>query len=567
MPPNADILLPDRLRYEQLTTKHPKYDAERIQSYEDLYEGGHKIARRADKYLTQLPGESEVHFRVRCKTVAYQAFMGSIIDQFASDLLTQPITITAAADANDPATPGDPPDKVYYPRFEKDADAAGHAFVEVVRKVLTSALLHRRGYLCIDAPEASPEAPPATNLAEEEARGTRDLYVYRLPFEQLTDFACDERGNFTWAILAKREIPRDTPLVMRGTIHETFTVWTMRGEFAHWDRYEVRFEPDKPPQPLDMIPRTGQGSTTFRGIPILTLTVPKGLWVGSKLADMAKEHWQRRSSLVAGQSRSLLAIAILKLGSEFGPPDGALPSEIQQNSGRHSRAIRDAQDKGWMVIGAGDDARYAEPSGSCYEVVAKDITTLKEAMHQVSHQMAASLPATPSALGRSGLSKQKDQDATSRVLTALGDLVRRFATRVYDAIAQARGEDVIWHASGLDHYENENREALLEEAVGLDQVPIPSVTYRKAAKTVMAERLLPGIDPQTLAQIKQEIEEGVEAEEEMRVLSQKAQKDAILNPKPPPPPGPPNAATPPEGKVAQPAKPATVPNGKSANAG
>src|SRR5262249_51401118 len=59
----------------------------------------------------------------------------------------------------------------------------------------------------------------------------------------------------------------------------------------------------------------------------------------------------------------------------------------------------------------------------------------------------------------------------------------------------------------------EPRAILLEEAVQLDQIPIPSATFKKELKTRTALALLPNVQPETADVIKREIEEGVDEDD------------------------------------------------------
>jgi hypothetical protein len=138
---------------------------------------------------------------------------------------------------------------------------------------------------------------------------------------------------------------------------------------------------------------------------------------------------------------------------------------------------------------------------------------LKDELFRVVHMMAASVSNIGASLGRSGDSKEEDRKSTAVVLGALGAHVRDFAKRIYTSISRARGESVVWVPFGLDKYDCEPRDLLLQEAVQLDQIPIPSRTFKKEIKTRTALALLPNLQPETADVIKREIEEGVEEDE------------------------------------------------------
>jgi hypothetical protein len=523
------------MSYGKLSQKHAEYDLALFTKLEDLYVGGFHIQKRARLYLPKLVNEHDKRHAERCAITSYQPFFGQIVEQFGSDVFGQQLSVKPAADAKDPKTPGVYPDEDFYTAFEKDVDLEGTSFVDLMHECLVQGLKKRYALVAIDAPADNSPEPPISK-ADEEARGTNRCYAYEVPVEQLIDWKMTPKGSeFVWAILNKVEQDRLSPEDTRDQIVETFTVWTMDGDRARWRRYVAVYDDKKAPEDQDIVPLKDEGLTSFDKIPLLRFEVPVGLWVGNKIGPQALEHYQRRSALLSAENRSMVAIPTLKKGSEAPAVGGPIPAEITQNPSRGNNPVGHMNNEGWVELGAEDSLEFAEPKGHCYELVDKQLDSLKEAMFAVNHQMAASIRPTGAALGRSGLSKQKDQDATERVLRALGHLVREFAVRVFIRVSQARGEkETHWTAHGLDDYGSIDREQLLEEAISVDQVAIPSVTFRKLHKRVVAEQLLKGkVDPSTMTTIVQEIEDGVNEEEDLRTLMKDAKVDAIKNPPPP----------------------------------
>ena len=555
------------LTYGTLKQTHPSYSERLFRELEDLYVGGYQIMRRAADYLPKLVNEERPRYDERCSCAAYMPYFGTIVDQFASDLFGQPLSVKAAADAENPQTPGDPPDKTFYPAFEKNCDTRSTAFVDLMKAVLTTALKQRVAIVCVDAPNTG--LIDAASLADEDNAGARNFYCYEVPPAQLIDWEEDDLGEFQWATLRTKERPRESPSLTRDRIVETFTVWTFGDSKASWARYQITYTEQKPPKDTDTVRLVDGGTSSFARIPLLRLRLPDGLWVGNKIGPLAREHFQRRSALVSAENRNLTSIAVAKLGSEITAPGDAMPSEVQQDPGRAEKLGRALSGKGYLVLGADDEVDFAEPKAHAYEIIDRQLDSLREAMYQVNHQMAASVKPTGSALGRSGLSKQKDQDSTDKVLRALGQFVRQFAVKVYETISKARGEDVVWSAHGLDSYENEDRLVLVQEAQAVSQIVsgIQSETFHVEYESDMARKLKPGLPPETQVQIREEIQESVKAKLDLVKTQQKVQKDQLLNP---PAPGSPGAPAAPGGFPPKPgmptggapAKPAGPPAGK-----
>jgi hypothetical protein len=551
---------PPSITYELLCQQNPEYDPQLCETVEDLYEGGFTILKKARKYLTNVANEHKSRYKERCAVASYRPYLGQIIDQLVSDVFSQPLSIKPAADAPDETTPGEQPDEPFYSELEKDFDGEGTPLLELMGAVLRTALLKRYGILAVDLPKPDPALPPAANRLEEESRGNRRCYGYEVPVEELIDWELEPGGKrFTWAILRQCEQKRQGPTGNRKQKVETFTIWQRGPKAAHWAKYRCAYTKDKPPKPTDDIQLLDSGDTSFAEIPLLRLELPRGLWAGNKLAPMALEHWQRRSLLIGSESRSLCAIAFVKKGPETMAPGGSTPAQVTSDPHRGDDPVRRQRDDGWVEIGSEDELGFAEPSGKCYEIVDKELDALRDDMFHVEHMMAASVRPNATALGRSGMSKQKDEDSTARVLRAIGTLVRLYAVRLYVLISTARSEDVHWAGHGLDGYESEDRQQVIEEALSISQIDIPSITFRKAHMRSVVEKILKGIDPSTLETIIAEIETGLNELEKQKKEEQQAKLEAIRNPAPPSPDGgppvPPRPGEPPPPAV----KPKTAP--------
>jgi hypothetical protein len=499
---------PKSLPYKLLTQTHPSYDAAFYEEITDLYVGGYRIARKAKTYLHQLVNEHAKWYDDRVKTAGYQPFVSQVIDQFVAELFGQPLNVQPAADASDPDSPGKMPDTVYYGQLSQDADGAGHPFVDILRSAMTTALMKGPLLVAIDAPALDPGAQRPANRAVEKDLGLDVCYVYDLPPEALIDWALDERGRFTWCIVHAKDRPRSSPVDNRNITVETFTIWSMTPDGkAAWDRYELPYTDDKPPEEETRVPHVAGDVTSFDRIPIIRRMMPDGFCIGARIGPMQREHYQRRSALISAENKSLVAIPVISLGSEIGAPGGELPSETQQDPGRGKNPVAQFSKAGFTVTGAGDKIYFAEPGGHCYELVDRQLEVLREAMLQVNHQMALAIRPTGKSIGRSGASKEKDGENTEKVLRALGHEVREFAVEIYDTIAQARGEDVVWAAHGLDTFESDDRKDMLEEAILIQQIlaNIPSATFRKEFVYQAAKKLMPGLGPETMSQIRTEL--------------------------------------------------------------
>lgn len=519
--------------YKLLCQCHDDYSAALIEEIDDLYVGGYRIRAKAAKYLDKSSNEHELTYGERCATSSFQGFFAQVVDQFVSEAFGQPLNVSRplepkedAADAplENPAY-APPPKDDFYAEFERDADLRGHPFVDVEQSILRTALKHKRAIVQVDAPAPAPGEEPMS-LIDEERAGLR-LYAYELPIESLINWKLDNRGRFEWAVIRTSERVQAGPLDPQGRCRVSFTVWTMEDGFARWERYALEYDERQPPHDDTPIPLEAEGATKFKRVPLVRLELPDGLWVGNKIGPMQREHWQRRSKLVIAENRSLLAVPVVQLAGPLGQ-GGAIPSELAQDAGRGDDPKKQFEKRGYMALDANDKYGFMEPEGKGFELTDKQLEKLRETMLQVNHQMALSVSPTPGTSQRSGLSKQKDNESTAKVLRALGHYVRLHAVMVYEVLSEALGDDANWVAHGLDTYEDDDRSLILEEAVGMGSVAIPSPTFKKEYSRLLARKLLgPNAEPHVLQQIDDEIKRGVGEEMEHQALEKEAEQASL----------------------------------------
>lgn len=533
---------PKLLVAKTLQRRHEEY-AKRINFWEtvtDFYEGGESVETKKAKYLPRMSDEQEGTHKDRLAAASYINYLGQVIDYFTSALFGQQLTVKQPADAENAATAGDAAgdgdgDADEYAALERDADLQGTPFAEVEKDLFRTAILKRRALLALDFPTAA-EAE-ILSRAEEEEFGTGRPYLYEVPVEELTNWKRLPRAaGFEWCLLYCCRTPELGPLDSTDIIqiHE-WKIWQLTADgFAEWGLYRFEERKGEPLKDETEISLSGEDVTTFRSIPLVELEMPHGLWIGNKILGPCREHFVRRSCLIAAEHKSLYAIPVAKLGDAL-RGDGSIQAEITENEQRGNDPVGQAKRKGYVVLGKEDSLEFAEPTGSAYTVVDTQLKELVDDIYRIVHQMAASVTNTTTAIGRSGASKSADMAATSVVLTEYGRRVRTHARRVFDIFSAARKEKILWNVHGLEKYELRDRTELLAEATQVDNIRIPSKTWKQEYKTQVALNLLPNAEPATQELIRQEIKDGVVAEEQLRVLAQDAEKEFIENPPPPPP--------------------------------
>lgn len=492
------------MQYQVLSQTHPDYRRDTWSELELLYRGGYDLDDVAkQRLLPQAVGEHPARYTERVSASQYVNYFAQVVDFFAAALFSKQLTVRPAEGEESRV------DMDVYDAFSEDATRKAESLNKILREVFTNALVYRRGLLALDFPAAGEVQDRAT----ESALGLGRPYAWCLHPTQLLDWSKADDGSFDWAIVHSAWCERESPEGMRDVMVEQFKVWQTTPQGAYWQLYESRRKKtEKKPKGPDEIPLVAEGRTSFKRVPIVDLVLPFGLWVGNKIGPLAKEHFQRRSKLSAAVSKSLFAIPYVKLGSEIPEMGGALPAERAQSPGRADDLRDQLERRGYTILGSQDEIGFEEPKGSAFSLEAESLDGLVNEMFRVGHQMAMSVANTSKALARSGLSKTEDRHATEIVLKAYGQLMREFAVRTYDTVAEARNEDVSWQPYGLDKFEVWDRTQIVEEGTRVRDIDIPAPTFQREYFGQVAERLLEQPTPEVMSEIRKEIEESLERE-------------------------------------------------------
>jgi hypothetical protein len=519
-----------------------------------LNEGGYEIQEKcnAEKFIPRAPNETEGRYAYRLQFAVYVNYLSSVIGYLVGSLFTATPQVQPASDADNPKTPGDLPDPKFYPEFSRDCDLAGNPFSQLLYEAVSDALLYGKALIGVDLPVAA----PVENRQQEEAAAGGRAWLTPIPASKMTDWIMGPGDRLEACVLHEVKPWRPTLADPPGKLVECFRLWQMAGGVAHWAEYqtEPRDVSDPDPDESQEVPQTVEPTpTTLLRIPIQILQLRKELWVGNKAGPLNEEHWRRRSELAGALDRTLQAVPYIKRGPEIGAVHDAMPSETQQDPNRGAHFQEMARRQGFVPIGSQDEIGFAEPPTGGYSLGMAEKKEVVEEIYRTVHAMAQSLSNTASTVQRSADSKREDRQATAVVLDAVAETVRPFAAQVYETVSEARGEDVLWVCHGLDAYDRDDRGALVEEAVAIQPVKIPSVTWEKAYTKQVAFSTAPGLSPTEKAQVAKEIDEGIDELDHVR--------EELAKHPPPPPPGPGEPGEeggpepPPPGQTAPPGQP------------
>jgi hypothetical protein len=483
--------------YKVFRVRHPEYDAGYWRRCFALYAGGKTLlgdrALMKDVFPPHLHEEDFV-YQERVKRAYYIPYPGEIIDSIVACLFGEQLTVTA-----------EPAPHPFYADFLADVSPPGGKTTtinELLKEQVTQALCKKRTWTMVDLPRGGP--PEAyDSVAEQERDGVLDAYACVVHPECVVDWECDETGELMWA-LVRHEIRKRAALVDgRDMITEEYTYWTR----TNWERYAITYKVDKPPQDGDEVPSVGTGPHTFGVVPLVPFELPDGLWAMGKIESMAAAHLNKRNALTWAEYKSLFPV----LAAFQQPPDALNPITDDPN-----RALNQKYGQGRVLqFGDKDDLRYISPDTAPYLAAMQDLDKLRDEMHRVLHSMALSVDNSAAALGRSADSKQMDSTATAVVLRAIGQLVREHVRRILVLVEKGRGDKpVTWAISGMEKFNDISTDALVQQALTVETVSIPSATFQQVWKYKVAKRLLG--DDATEAQMEevlQELEQNISNEQ------------------------------------------------------
>lgn len=474
--------------------RNAAYDAELWESLRLLHEGGFEIQENAKLFCPRVPEEPKKEYEWRLKTTAYVNHMARVVGHLVGGLFGVPLKVAAEGKTGSsaPATPDEP----FYKAFANDCDLQGTNFSQFMRARLIGALVQKRALIGVDMPRGVPDA---ANKLQEEQLGVGRAWLYSIPLESMLDWECDDKGRFVWCKLIKKIVDRSDPLGDHSSYKYQFKIWRMLDTgAAAFEVYETKsVTKDEDIKPDEIVSRvTERTPTTFSRIPIVEINLPAAIWAGNQLGPLCKEHYNGRSNLRGSMCRSLVEIPFVKLGSEIPSVNGALPADVQQNPGRGVDPVGQARAKGFLVLGAGDDFSFKGPSGNAWTIASSENFKVREEIYSALNTMSLALSNTGATVQRSGESKAEDRSATGVILDFLADSTREVSEMVYDVVSDGRGDNerggkIVWKATGVDSYDDDDRAALIGEATEFLTLDIPSKTARKVYLKSLVARMNP----------------------------------------------------------------------------
>ena len=483
-------------KVKTLRRRHAEYDDDAMLDARALYEGGKAWRERLDRWLPAYPAEDPEHHACRHQAALYENHFGPRVDSLGARLFVVPAEVE-----------GLPEDDGYWSRLWADCDRHRTSWAAFWRDRTVDALVSPQGraWAWVDRPKA---IEGATNPRDQKAAGALDCYLREVAPEVVVNWRYGDQGGLDWVVLETSEVEQASPIEPAVAVHR----WTVLDRVSV-TTYEWRQTPgdakDKPTDEDEAVPV--EGGTYEHGlqrVPLVELTLARGLRLGQRARDPVVAHARARSELSWALSRSaviMLAITERAEVAELRDEDGNV---VPGTGGTARDAIgagfgiyltRDADGK--------DEAGFIEPSGSSLQHLADDLDRRLREQYRLLHDIASTADPKAMQAAKSGASKAMDQIATEIVLSALAEDVKSAMLDAIGVIAGLRNVPMDGVSiTGLDGWQTEDHETwfgLSTQAVDLKAM---SPTARTEIGKEERRRLLPDLPDDVATKIDDELE-------------------------------------------------------------
>jgi len=408
-------------------------------------------------------------------------YIGQIVRSIAGSLFAAPYSVQAKQGGEDTTLDS------FYNEFKEDCDGNGTDLTSFFKDRFRSALVNGASFWMMKMPSAQDDQSTMTR-EDWIARGLDRATIHALDATDVHDWEIGDDGAFAWVKLYSCTSMKPDPSADAVVMHE----WRIFFR-DHVDVYRIDDKSLKRANHKTDVPLHSQYDHGFDSVPILSMRLPDGLWLLDAASDAQVEHFRLSSAQGWTLRRCAYPVAVFNIANDSDPP-----------------MIK----RGFAItIGHDDKFSFVEPSGVSLEAMSKAIESKKNEIYRIAQQIAMSADATASAVGRSGLSKMQDAEASNSCLRDYGFYARGAIEATFEFISNSRGDyGLVFSIEGLDSFSAGDLDSVAEcvakvEGLGLSS---ESPTFMIESHCRLAKLALPTDTRQDVhEQIRQEITESL----------------------------------------------------------
>ena len=328
----------------------------------------------------------------------------------------------------------------------------------------------------------------AVSKAQQRESGELNPYVILHPRSALWDWDSG-RDGFDFVKLHQFRLVRSgweaTPIP-----EHVFTIFYRENGAVLTSKYVVRKiqRDSKPPLPEPFISSVNERDISIEAnieaqpifnvggkfeFPVVTLTLPKALWMASQLFDSQKSYFTQTAALEYALYSNNFAMPVIT-----GVDD-------DDDDPLQDRKMGDGY---YLTLKTGQSITSFERNGASIQTAISYRAEVKRDIYDVLQQIAMSAADGASIIARSGESKSEDRRPEEILLERYGQSVKEFLVQVLKPAAIARGEIVDWAVTGYDEFLGFSIADLLTDMEGIAAANIPSPTFKKEIQKHFVKR-------------------------------------------------------------------------------
>lgn len=474
--------LPSQLTIEDLQRTHPDYDAQCIESHEDLYEGGERFKKRIDRYLDKRQVEMSAgqgayfnpksegdpyksgrdiveatdegggggnigaqQWELRKRISRYTPLAAGIVDYFTAGVFYSEAEIFS-----------DPKDE-YYSSLNENADGKGTPLNAVLRPGLRDSMVHCGPFLSITSPKTT-----ATNRADQRKNKELDCRLGIVPTASVNDWDITN-GEYDFIRTHRMDLARSQPF---GAIDKEVHTWTYVSATQIAEFTKSWLIKDGPPKDTETV--TGDVRTHALGaLPLIPMFMPKDLWLMKRLYEPILKFYNRDASITWFLNQ--LGYPFLHGTTESGTAPPKVISELSMSLGR-----------------TGDTMMYVSPPPGSFEPLMKDREDCRANFYETMQAMGAHALASQAQNARqSGDAKEMDKEPLGILLRMFSYSVRGALQRALSVIKAYREDSHAITIHGLDRFDVRSLQAKIDAAISTSEIPdFPFAARKEQLKEV-----------------------------------------------------------------------------------
>ena len=453
---------------------------------EAVLEGGDQVTDSVKRQLLPNPdGRPEAVIKDRIELATYVNKISPILNRFNSELFSRPGVFTGSKDpwwVNNFLALG---------ALLNDDDDARASFANFSQRSMHQALKTGKAVCQID----TKKSVYPSNRGLQKSLGELDPYIILHPRTALWDWDISNEG-FKFAKLHQFNIVRDSwdsPPIPE----HIFTIYFRDGERVLTSKYRVRkikkddnkkedikpfIETIKDDEAAIYTELENQEIFNSDGVykfPIITLTLPNALCMGSQLLECQKSYFRQTAALEYNLYTG--NYGILKItGVEDESED---PLQGQKVGDGCYLCLPDGQDISWL-----------ERAGTSVGTALNYRSEIKRDIYDTLQQIAMSAADGASILSRSGESKKEDRKPEQLLLLKYGELVKEYQKNILDCASIIRGENIEWKVEGYDDFITAGLTDVLLDYTGIANANIQSETFKKEVQKYLIKEASKAMD-------------------------------------------------------------------------